>query len=215
LLVVRGKEQFPVPELHAGDIGVVSKMKATSTGHTLTTRQFGRFIPGPKFPQPVYSVAVHPKTQADSAKIGTTLAALSAADQTLRWRQEPLTKETVLEGMGNVQIDIAIKRSERLGCNMTTTLPKVPYQETVSKTATATYRHKKQTGGAGQFAEVQLRVEPIDSNNEFEFKSEVFGGSVSGPFIKSTAKGVRQVLEGGVIAGYPVVGVRAVIFDGK
>lgn len=215
LLVVRGKEQFPVPELHAGDIGVVSKMKATSTGHTLTSRQFGRFIPGPKFPQPVYSVAVHPKTQADSAKIGTTLAALSAADQTLRWRQEPLTKETVLEGMGNVQIDIAIKRAERLGCNMTTTLPKVPYQETVSKTATATYRHKKQTGGAGQFAEVQLRVEPIDPNNEFEFKSEVFGGSVSGPFIQSTEKGVRQVLEGGVIAGYPVVGVRAVIFDGK
>jgi elongation factor G len=215
LLVLRGKEQFPVTELHAGDIGVVAKLKNTSTGDTLTSRSYGRFIPGPRFPQPIYSVALHPKTQADSAKIGATLTALCQADKTLRWRQDSATKQTVLEGMGSMQIDIAVKRAERLGCNMTTSVPKVPYQETITKTATSVYRHKKQTGGAGQFAEVHLRVEPIDPSAQFEFASEVFGGSVSGPFIQSTEKGVRQVLEGGVIAGYPVVGVKAIIFDGK
>lgn len=215
LLVVRGKEQFPITELHAGDIGVVAKLKNTRTGDTLTTSSFNRFIPGPKFPQPVYAVAVHPKTQADSAKIGTTLSLLSTGDQTLHWRQDPAIRQTVLEGMGNVQLDIAIKRAERLGCNMTTSIPKVPYQETVTKSATSVYRHKKQTGGAGQFAEVHLRVEPIDPNLKFEFASEVVGGSVSGPFVQSTEKGVRQALEGGVIAGYPVMGVKAVIFDGK
>ncbi|NDJ84663.1 MAG: elongation factor G [Chloroflexi bacterium] len=215
LMVVRGKEQFNVDELHAGDIGVVAKLRHTRTGDTLTTKDFGRIIPGPTFDQPIYAVAVHPKSQSDSAKIASTLTALSNADQTLRWRQDPATRQTVLEGMGSVQIDIAIKRSERLGCNMDTTVPKVPYQETITKTATAVYRHKKQTGGAGQFAEVHLRVEPQDPAEEFEFSSEIFGGSVSQPFVQSTEKGVRQVLGDGVIAGYPVVGVKAIIYDGK
>ncbi|MCB9436413.1 MAG: elongation factor G [Anaerolineales bacterium] len=215
LLVMRGKEQIQVAELHAGDIGVVAKLRNTRTGDTLTTKSYGRMIPGPAFPQPVYSVAVHPRTQSDSAKMGQVLSAVSDSDRTLRWEQVAATRETVLEGMGSIQIEIAIKRAERLGCGMDTTVPKVPYQETVTRTATATYRHKKQTGGAGQFGEVQLRVEPTDPSQEFEFKSEVVGGSVSGPFIQSTEKGVRSVLADGVIAGYPVVGVRAVIFDGK
>ncbi len=215
LMVVRGKDQFQVDELHAGDIGVVAKLRKTRTGDTLTTKDFNRVIPGPNFPQPIYAVAVHPRTQSDSAKIASVLNALTDSDRTLRWRQDSATRQAVLEGMGNVQIDIAIKRAERLGCNMDTTVPKVPYQETITKTATAVYRHKKQTGGAGQFAEVHLRVEPMDPSEEFVFESKIFGGSVSGPFVQSTEKGVRQVLPDGVIAGYPVVGVKAIIYDGK
>ncbi len=215
LMLIRGKEQIPMDSLHAGDIGVVAKLKNTHTGNTLTTKAFGRFVPGPKFPAPVYAVAVHPKTQADSAKIATVLASLCQGDQTLKWRQDAATKQVVFEGMGSVQIDIALKRAERLGCNMTIEVPKVPYQETITKKAQSVYRHKKQTGGAGQFAEVHLRVEPIPAENGFEFKSEVVGGSISGPFVQSTEKGVRQNLSNGVIAGYPIVGVKAVVFDGK
>lgn len=215
LLTMRGKEQIQVDELHAGDIGVVAKLRNTHTGHTLTTKNFGKVVPGPQFPEPVYSVAVHPKTQSDSAKIATVLTSLTESDGTLQWHQNAATKQAVLGGMGSVQIDIAIKRAERMGCAMDTTVPKVPYQETITRTATAIYRHKKQTGGAGQFAEVHLRVEPLDPSAEFEFDSEIFGGSVSGPFVQSTEKGIRQVLGEGVIAGYPVVGVKAVIYDGK
>jgi elongation factor G len=215
LMTVRGKEQIQVDELHAGDIGVVAKLRNTHTGDTLTTKNFGRIIPGPNFPSPVYTVAVHPQTQADSAKIATVLTSLCHADRTLHWVQDASTKETVLSGMGSVQIDIAIKRAERLGCNMDTTTPKVPYQETITKTATAVYRHKKQSGGSGQFGEVHLRVEPLDPSAEFEFASEIFGGSVSGPFVQSTEKGIRPILSEGVVAGYPIVGVKAIIYDGK
>lgn len=215
LLVMRGKEQIPVDMLHAGDIGAVAKLKNTHTGNTLTTKAFGRIIPGPRFPAPVYSVAVHPKTQADSAKIATVLTTLTQGDLSLKWRQDTATKQVVFEGMGSVQLDIALKRAERLGCNMEISVPKVPYQETVTKKGQSVYRHRKQTGGAGQFAEVHLRVEPIPPENGFEFKSEIVGGSISGPFVQSTEKGVRQVLNNGVIAGYPVVGVKAVVFDGK
>ncbi len=215
LLLVRGKEQLPVDVLHAGDIGAVAKLKNTRTGDTLTTKAFNRFIVSPTFAQPVYSVAVHPKTQTDSTKMGSVLTMIAEADQTLRWHNDPATKETVLEGMGSTQIDIAIKRAERLGCNLEVSVPKVPYRETISKTASATYRHKKQSGGAGQFGEVSLRVEPISPDEPFQFASQVVGGAISGPFIQSAEKGVRSVLDEGVMAGYPIVGVKAVVYDGK
>lgn len=215
LLTVRGKEQFTVDVLHAGDIGVVAKLKNTHTGNTLTTKEFNQFLIAPRLSEPVYSVALHPKTQTDSAKLSPLLAQLTQSDPTLRIIHDSRTNETILSGMGSVQIDISIKRLERLGCSVETTIPKVPYQETISKTATASYRHKKQSGGSGQFGEVSLRIEPIDPNEEFVFESEVFGGAVSGPFIQSTEKGVRQVLPSGPIAGFPVVGVKAIIFDGK
>jgi elongation factor G len=133
----------------------------------------------------------------------------------LKWYQDGATKQAVFAGMGSVHLDVAIKRAERLGCNLETSVPKVPYQETITRTAQSVYRHKKQTGGAGQFAEVHLRLEPIEPTGGVEFKSEVFGGAISGPFVQSTEKGIRQVVPDGVIAGYPVVGVRAVVFDGK
>ena len=222
LMTMRGETQIPLEVLHAGDIGVVAKLRDTHTGHTLASKDFKKFVTRPKFSMPIYAVALHPRTQSDSAKMGEVLTGLTNADPTLHWYQDAALKQTILEGMGGTHIDIAISRAERMGVGLDTSIPKVPYQETVTKSATAVYRHKKQTGGAGQFAEVHLRVEPLPTPSsseeevpEFEFANEVFGGAISTAFIGSTEKGVRQVLENGVIAGYPVKYVKATVFDGK
>ncbi|MBN1681244.1 MAG: elongation factor G [Anaerolineae bacterium] len=221
LMTLRGENQLPLDVLHAGDIGAVAKLQKTHVGHTLT-KGYNIFVARPAFPMPIYSVALHPRTQSDSAKMGEVLTGMTNSDPTLRWRFDGNVKQTILEGMGGTHIDVAIKRADAMGVGLDTSVPKVPYQETCTKSGTAVYRHKKQTGGAGQFAEVHLRVEPLPSPttgdedvDEFEFTSEVFGGTISQQFIGSTEKGVRQVLDGGVVAGYPVKYVRAVVYDGK
>jgi len=213
VMEMRGKEQIAAPRLHVGDLGVVAKLQATKTGDTLGDKDKDFEIVRPEFPQPIYSVAVTPRTQADSAKIGTILTSLCAADPTLRWRQDTETKQVILEGMGEIHIAVTIARAEALGVGIDTHMPRVPYRETISTTKEATYRHKKQTGGAGQFGEVSLRVMPHEG--EFVFESQIVGGVVSAPFVASTEKGVRGVLEAGVLSGYPIVNVKAVIFDGK
>jgi elongation factor G len=215
LLVMRGKEQITVETMHAGDIGAVAKLNHTVTGDTLGDKGMPIVVEAPNFPQPIYAVAVTPATQADSAKMGPTLTRLCDEDQTLQWRQDPATREAVLEGMGDVHVDVAVRRAAQLGVNLETAVPKVPYRETVTKAFATQYRHKKQTGGAGQFAEVHLRVEPQERGEGFEFTSEVFGGSISSSFFPSIEKGIKSVLETGVIAGYPVVDVKAVVYDGK
>ena len=126
------------------------------------------------------------------------------------------TKETVLQGMGETHVDVAIRRLEsKFGVHVTTALPKVPYRETITKKASSQYRHKKQSGGSGQFAEVHMRVEPLPTGSGFEYVSEVFGGAISGVYLPSIEKGIRSILDSGVIAGYPVVDIKAVVFDGK
>src|SRR5690606_8368083 len=215
LLIMRGNTQEPVDIVHAGDIAAVAKLGHTVTGDTLGDRGTPITIPQPSFPIPVYSVAVFPATQGDSAKMGPTLTRLTDDDPTLSWRLDPATKEAVLEGMGDVHVDVAIRRAAQLGVNLDTAVPKVPYRETVTKSNSAQYRHKKQTGGAGQFAEVHLRVEPLEDGQGFEFGNEVFGGAISSSFIPSIEKGIKSVMQNGVIAGYPVVDVKAVVFDGK
>ncbi|MBC7811603.1 MAG: elongation factor G, partial [Burkholderiales bacterium] len=214
LLTLRGKEQSPATVLHAGDIGVVAKLNDTKTGDTFSKKENPFQISRPEFPEPLYMVAVTPKTQADSAKMGTLLTSLSEADPTLRWRQDPDTKQTIVEGMGEQHVALAIKRAERLGVGMDIGMPRVPYKETVTKVKEATYRHKKQTGGAGQFGEVSLRVEP-NPGGGFEYSTQIYGGSISQSFIPSIEKGIRSVLPQGVIAGFTVVDVKAVVFDGK
>ncbi|MBI1259485.1 MAG: elongation factor G [Chloroflexi bacterium] len=214
LMIMRGKEQITVTKLHVGDIGVVAKLTHTKTGDAFSSKDNPIQVTRPDFPTPLYQVALLPKTQADSAKMGTILTSLCEADPTLRWRQDPEIKQTVLEGMGEIHISVTLARADKLGVGILTETPKVPYRETVTATAEATYRHKKQTGGAGQFAEVSLRVEP-NPGKGFEFKSEVVGGAISSSFYPSIEKGVRSVLEQGVIAGYPVVDVKAVVYDGK
>jgi elongation factor G len=215
LYVLRGKEQITVDTLHAGDIGGVAKLNHTITGDTVCSKDRPVILPQPVFPQPVYAVAVSPVTQADSAKMGPTLTRLCDEDPTLSWRQDAATKEAVLEGMGDVHVDVAIRRAAKLGVGLSAAVPKVPYQETITKNFSTQYRHKKQTGGAGQFAEVHLRVEPLPRGTGFEYANEVFGGAISSSYIPSIEKGIKQVLEQGVIAGYPVVDVKAVVFDGK
>jgi elongation factor G len=216
LYVMRGKEQLPVGHIAAGDIGAVAKLNVTVTGDTICDRSHELSLPTPNFPSPLYSLAVSPRTQADSAKMGATLTRLSEEDPTLQWHQEPSTKETIVSGMGDAHLDIAVKRMEnRFGVGVETNIPKVPFRETITRVYSTQYRHKKQTGGAGQFAEVHARVEPLPRGEQFDYVWEVFGGRISSSFSSSIEKGIRSVMQHGVIAGYPVVDVRVAITDGK
>ncbi|MBW7881168.1 MAG: elongation factor G [Caldilineaceae bacterium] len=216
LFHIRGKELQATDELVAGDIGVVTKVEELVTGDTLTAADRPVAADAPFYPRPLYSVAVTPATQADSAKMGPGLSALVEEDPTLRVQNISATKQTVLQGMGETHVDVAVHHlANKFGVNVETAIPKVPYQESITRIASAQYRHKKQTGGAGQFAEVHLRVEPREPGAGFEFTSEVFGGSVSSVYFPSIEKGIRSVMDSGVIAGYPVVDVKAIVFDGK
>ncbi|MCP4423177.1 MAG: elongation factor G [Chloroflexi bacterium] len=216
LQISRGKDQLPASKLHSGDIGMVMKLGDAATNDTLADRGAALSIAPIEQPNPIASVAVHPVTQSDVAKLSQSLRRLTGEDLTLTWRNEKATRETILSGMGTTHLSIAVKKAEsKFGVHLTTTTPKVPYRETITKTSEAEYTHKKQTGGAGQYARVFLRVESLSDDAEFEFDSEIFGGSVSAPFVSATEKGCRQALESGPMAGYPVVGVKAVVYDGK
>ena len=213
LFVMRGKDQFPVKTLHAGDIGVVAKLADTKTGDTFVEAGSDIRIVAPDFPAPLYMLAVKPRTQADSAKMGPTLSNLCDADPTLRWRQDGDTRQTVLEGMGQIHLEVTLKRADALGVGIETDMPKVPYRETITGNAESSYTHKKQTGGAGQYGRVDLKIEPTIEG--FEFESSVFGGAISQQFVASTEKGIRAVLPDGVIAGFPVERVKVNVIDGK
>ena len=213
--LIRGKEAISVKTVHAGDIATVPKLTVTSTGDTLCDRAHPLVLPVPDYPTALYRVALSPKTQSDSAKISPTLTRLCEEDMTLSWYQEPSTNQTILQGLGGQHIDIAIRKAEKkfqTGLNIEE--PRVPYRETITKLGSSQYRHKKQTGGAGQFAEVFMRVEPLKDEN-FEFVNKVFGGSISSNYMPAIEKGVKGVMLKGVIAGFPVEKVRVEVFDGK
>lgn len=217
IFVPRGKEQLPVTDLEAGDIGGVAKLSSSGTNSTLCDKTNPLELPPPVYPDPLYSVAVSPKTKADSAKMGPALVRIVEEDPTLQWRLEPGTSETILSGMGEVHLDLAIRRMEaKFGVGLSTAVPKVPYRESITKSASDYHRHKKQTGGAGQFGEVHMEIKPLPTGGGFEFDTtRVFGGSISNNFFPSIEKGIRSRLEAGPIAGYPVVDVRCEIYDGK
>jgi elongation factor G len=209
--VLRGKEQIPVESVQAGDIGALAKLAHTNTGDTL-----GEVTIAPTtMPNPVYGAAVIPQNQSDVDKLTQMLARVSQEDPSLHWSRRNDTRQLVLMGQGDTHLDVARHRLERLGVNVVLETPMVAYKETITATGHARYRHKKQTGGAGQFGEVDLRVEPLPRGEGFSFGSEVFGGAISHNFIPSIEKGIRQVLPQGVIAVYPVVDVKAVVTDGK
>ena len=215
LYVMRGKDQLPIGVLHAGDIGTVAKLGDTDTGDTLGDKAQPLSLVTPEYPNALYAVAVMPKTQADSTKISPTLTRLSEEDPTLSWHQEPSTNQTILQGMGDQHIDVAIRKAaSKFQVNLNTDVPKVPYRETITKEGASQYRHKKQTGGAGQFAEVHMRIEPIEEE-EFIFENKVFGGKISSGYMPAIEKGVRRVMKQGVIGGYPVEKVKVQITDGK
>ena len=216
LFTVSGKELHPTDSLTAGDIGAITKLDDVLTGDTITSTEHPILLKSAAYPRPLYSVAVVPSTKADSAKMGQALHALTEEDPTIRVQTISATKQTVLQGMGEVHVDVNVRRLDsKFGVSVDTSVPKVPYQETVARVGQAQYRHKKQTGGAGQFAEVHMRVEPSERGSGFEYKSEVFGGVISNVFLPSIEKGIRQVMDLGVIAGYPVVDLKAIVYDGK
>jgi elongation factor G len=214
LHIPRGKEMLSIKSIHAGDIGSVSKLSETSTGDTLSDKAHSLVLPVPEYPSALFQVAVIPKTQADSTKISPTLTRLTEEDMTLSWHNEPATGQTILQGMGDQHIDVAIRRAEsKFQVNLMTVIPKVPYQETITGKGSAMYRHKKQTGGAGQFGEVHLRVEPAEG--DFQILNEIFGGAISASYIPAIEKGIRATMKEGIIAGYPVNALKVAVFDGK
>jgi elongation factor G len=216
LYTMRGKEQIPVARVPAGDMGGVARLSETQTGDTLCDRGMPLELEPAVYPDPLFSVAITPKTKADAAKMSPTLTRLHEQDPTLTWRQDQTTREMILSGMGDTHINIAVRRmDEMFSLGVDTAIPRVPYQETITRAASTQYRHKKQTGGAGQFAEVHMRVEPRERDSGFEFAWEVVGMNVSKTFGPSIEKGVKAVMEQGVIAGYPVVDVLAAVYDGK
>jgi len=216
LFVTRGKEQQPVPRITAGDIGVTAKLGVTVTSDTLCDRGNPLVIPPITYPEPLFSVSVSPKTKADLDKLGNGLARLIEEDPTLRVERNSETNETILSGMGESHIQIAARRlAQKFGVEIVTEVPTIPYRETITKVAQAQGRHKKQTGGRGQFGDVWLRFEPLERGAGFEFASEIFGGSVPRNYIPAVEKGIREIAESGIIAGYPTVDFKCVIYDGS
>ena len=212
--VACGKEMIPVKVLHAGDIGVVPKLSETATSDTLGDKTHPVIVPIPDFPSALYRVAVFPKTQADSTKISPTLTRLCEEDMTLSWLNDPATRQTVLQGMGDQHIDVIIRRAKtKFQVDLLTELPKVAYREAIRSKGQAQYRHKKQSGGSGQFGEVHLRVSPI--TEDFEFSNDVFGGSVSQNYMPAIEKGVKAVMKEGILAGFPISGIKVSVYDGK
>lgn len=209
-----GKDMISIKNIHAGDIGSAPKLNDTATGDTLSDKGHPLTLPKPEYPNALYRVAIHPKTQADSTKISPSLNRLCEEDMTLSWMNDPATRQTVLQGMGDQHIDVAIRRAQnKLQVNLLTELPKVPYREAIRGNGDARYRHKKQSGGSGQFGEVALRVSP--SEEAFEFVNDIFGGSISSSYLPAIEKGIRNTMKDGIMAGYPISGIKVSVYDGK
>jgi elongation factor G len=216
LFELRGKEQTPVPSVSAGDIGAVAKLSETSTGDTLCDAGAPYQLPPIDYPEPLFSVAVSPKTKADLDKLGSGLARLLEEDPTLRVERNTETNETILSGMGESHIQLAARRlADKFGVEILTEIPTIAYRETITKIAEAQGRHKKQSGGRGQFGDVFLRFEPLERGAGVQFESAIFGGSVPKQYVPAVEKGLYEVVDDGVIAGYPTVDFKCVLYDGS
>ena len=216
LFVPQGKEQHQVPHLVAGEIGAVGRLAATSTGDTLSQRDRRLTLDGVDFPSPPYAMAVYPKAKADTDKLTTALNRLVEEDPSLQFTREADTGEALLVGLGDSHLALAIQRAQRkLGANLLLQAPRVPYKETLSAVARVEHRYKQQSGGHGHFAHVAMRLEPLDRGIGVEFTTEVVGGSVPKDFIPAVEKGVRRACAEGVLAGFPVVDIRAILYDGS
>ena len=212
----QGNSQDNVSEVVAGDIGAVGKLNSALTGDTLCANDNRVTLEGITFPHGFYSLAVVPASQADLDKMSTSLARIVEDDPSLRFTRNPETSESLLTGHGEVQIEVALDRIRRkFGANLNVRLPVVPYRETITQITNSEYRHKKQTGGSGQYGHVLLRLEPKDRDEGFEFGNEVVGGRVPRELIPAVEKGVVNMLREGVLAGFPVVDLKAVIYDGS
>ena len=216
LFVLRGKAQEPISQLGAGDIGGVAKLNLTSTGDTLCTQDKPVKIVSAQFPEPTFSQAVYPKTKADLDKLGAALTRLSEEDPTLRVHRDAGTGETILSGLGDTHLGVAAEKMLRkFGVGVELQIPKVPYRETITMSAKAEYKHKKQTGGHGQYGHVLLELEPLPRGSDSEFADRVVGGAIPKNYIPAVEKGVNEAIQEGVLARYPVIGIKTTVYDGS
>jgi len=216
IYIMNGKNRNEIGNLTTGDIGALVKLKNTKTNDTLCDKRSPMMMEPVAFPQPVISVAVSPKSRGDEEKISSGLHVLQDEDPSFTVVQDPELHQTIVSGQGDLHLKVIIDRlKDKYGVEVSEERPKIPYRETITAKADDKYRHKKQTGGAGQFAEVWMRIEPRQRGEGFEFGNEVKGGNISSVFIPSIEKGIKQVLENGPVAGYRVVDVKAIVYDGK
>lgn len=216
LYLPKGKSQDNVTEVTAGDIGAIGKLSETLTGDTLCQRDHAVTFQPVKFPVGYYTVAVSPATKADLDKMSVALSRIVEEDPSLEFSRDYDTGESLITGVGDAQIEVAMDKIRRkFGADLRVKMPRVAYKETISQVTKAEYRHKKQSGGHGQYGHVILRLEPLERTQGFEFKSEVVGGKVPREYFPSVEKGVIKAMGEGVLAGYPIVDLKAVLYDGS
>jgi elongation factor G len=216
LIVSAGKGTSHVEELGAGDIGAVAKLKETRAGDWLAARDEPIGMPAEKLPAPVMAFAVEPKTKGDEDKVFSALRRLQEEDPTVDLHRDPQTGEQIVAGLSQIHVEVIVDRlRSRFGAEVTLKPPRVPYQETIRRAARAHGRHKKQSGGRGQFGDCHLSIEPSGAGAGFEFVDHIKGGAIPRSFIPAVEKGARDALEHGVLAGYPVKDVRVTLFDGS
>jgi len=216
LYVMQGRKPVEVSELHAGDLGAAVKLRSTLTGDTLGEKGHEIFIDPVAMPEPAMTYAIEPKTRADEDKLAPSLHKLMEDDPMLRFFRDPQTNEFLVAGAGQPHIEALVsKLSRRYHTNVVLRSPKVPYRETVRGRAEAEGRHKKQTGGHGQFGDCKLRIEPLPRGEGFVFANEIFGGAIPRQYVPAVEKGVRESAARGYLAGYPVVDFKITVFDGS
>ena len=214
--VMQGKTGAEVPELHAGDLGAISKLKDTVTGETLGDKNAPIYYPPARIPEPSITFAIEPKTRADEDRISVAIHRILEEDLALRFGRDPQTKEFLLSGAGQQHIEVVVaKLRKRYHVELTLKPPKVPYRETIRGKADAEGKHKKQTGGHGQFGLCRIKMEPLARGKGIEFVDDIFGGAIPKNWIPSVEKGIRESAERGYLAGFPVVDFRVSLYDGK
>ncbi|RJE46715.1 MULTISPECIES: elongation factor G [unclassified Dehalobacter] len=215
LFYLRGKNQDNTASVQAGDIAVVAKLQETKTGDTFTTKEKGIQLNGIEFPKPALSLSVKPKSKGDEDKLGSALARLVDEDPTISVGKNTETKQTILSGLGEMQLDIVgEKLARKFGVAVETEVPKVPYRETIKKLVQVEGKHKKQSGGHGQYGHVWIKMQP-NPEKDFEFKEEVFGGAVPRNYFPAVEKGLREAVAEGFLAGYPMTNVKFTLYDGS
>jgi elongation factor G len=211
-----GKEQRPIELVSAGDIATIIKVENIGVGDTLSAATAPIQYPPLQFPIPMVSLAVEPKSKGDEQRLSTGLAKMADSDPTFKVLRDRQTNELVVSGLSNLHLDIILGRlKRRYDVQVTTKQPKIPYKETITTRSEANYKHKKQTGGRGQYGEVYLRIEPLGRGEGFQFVDDLFGGAIPNQFVPAIEKGVKEVLERGVIARYPVVDIKVAVYDGS
>ncbi|HZQ70298.1 MAG TPA: elongation factor G [Terriglobales bacterium] len=214
--VMQGKTAVPVTELHAGDIGAVAKLKDTITGDTLGDKSAPIQYPKVKLPEPAITFAIEPKSRADEDKLGVGIHKMMEEDAMLRFFRDPQTKEFLIAGTGQQHIEVVVsKMKKRYHTEVVLKAPKVPYRETIRGKADVQGRHKKQTGGHGQYGDCKIKMEPLPRGGDFEFVNDIFGGAIPKNFIPAVEKGIKDAAARGFLAGFPVVDFRTILYDGS